>query len=72
MTYGELKQRMTDFGFEEATYTSDPMALSEFISSINQARQTISQNIPYKATKAHKIKSSYEYALLKESRKLIY
>lgn len=48
MTYGELKQRMTDFGFEEATYTSDPMALSEFISSINQARQTIAQYFPVK------------------------
>jgi len=48
MTYGELKQRMTDFGFEDSTYLADPTAMSEFISSINQARQTISQVFPTK------------------------
>ena len=46
MTYEELKKRMIDFGFEESAYLTDPMALSEFHSSINQARQTISQSIP--------------------------
>lgn len=46
MTYEELKKRMIDFGFEEKTYLTDEMALSEFHSSINQARQTISQSIP--------------------------
>lgn len=46
MTYEELKKRMIDFGFEESTYLTDPMAISEFQSSINQARQTISQAVP--------------------------
>ena len=46
MTYEELKKRMIDFGFEESTYLTDPMALSEFHSSINEARQIISQSVP--------------------------
>ena len=46
MTYGELKRRMIDFGFEESDYLSDPMAESEFRSSVNQARQTIAQYFP--------------------------
>ena len=46
MTYEELRTRMIDFGFEEESYLTDEMALSEFQSSINQARQTISQAVP--------------------------
>lgn len=46
MTFAELRQRMLDFGFEEQDYLSDPMTTSEFIESINHARQTISQYFP--------------------------
>lgn len=48
MTYGELKKRMIDFGFEESSYLGDEMATSEFQSSVNQARQTIAQYFPMK------------------------
>lgn len=46
MTFAELRQRMLDFGFEEQEYLSEAITTSEFISSINQARQTIAQYFP--------------------------
>lgn len=46
MTWGELKTIMIDFGFEEESYLIDPMAASEFRSSVNEARRIISQYVP--------------------------
>ena len=46
MTYEELKNIMIDFGFEEDDYLQEAMTTSEFRSSVNQARRTITQYVP--------------------------